>query len=108
MTETKTDDSNIIYFHFDTVESKLSITSFNQLVDSLNIATNNISQVFIGEKVKCSVFILPPEDGSFKSKFCIFLAGAALSGPIGNYRCVGLTLVDRNRIAASSLRSSSQ
>lgn len=85
MTETKTDDSNIIYFHFDTVESKLSITSFNQLVDSLNIATNNISQVFIGEKVKCSVFILPPEDGSFKSKFCIFLAGAALSGPIGNY-----------------------
>lgn len=85
MKKIEVDSSNIIYFHFDTVESKLSIASFNQLVDSLNVVTNNVSKVFIGEKVKCSIFILPPEDGSFKSKFCIFLAGAMLSGPIGNF-----------------------
>lgn len=78
-------NSEIIYFYFDTVKSQLKIEDFNQLVKSLDIVTNNVTNVFFDEKSKCEILILPPEDGSFKSKFCIFLAGAVFSTAVGNY-----------------------
>lgn len=74
-----------ICFHFNTIESKLSASSFNQLVDSLTIVTNNVSKVFLGEQTNCSVFILPPETGSFKSAFSMVIIGAMLSTSIGNF-----------------------
>lgn len=85
MEQVEITDNNTIYFYFDTLESKLSVSSFNQLVESLNIVTNNVSKVLLGEQSKCSIFILPPEEGSFKSKFCIFVAGAVFSTAVGSF-----------------------
>lgn len=64
-------DSDTICFHFDTIESQLNMNAFNQMVNSINIVTNNVSQVFLGEKAECQIDILPTENGSFKSKFKI-------------------------------------
>lgn len=71
-------NTDTIYFYFDTVESKLSMQAFSQMVESLDCVTNNISQVFLGEKSKCNIFILPPEDGSFKSVFAVTVVTIAL------------------------------
>ena len=70
--------SDTLYFYFDTIESKLSISAFSQMVNSIDVVTNDISQLFLGEKTKCKVYILPPEDGSFKSKFAITLVTIAV------------------------------
>ena len=64
-------NSDIIYFYFNTIESQLSMSAFNQMVNSIDIVTKDVSQVFLGEKAKCQIYILPPEEGSFKSKFAI-------------------------------------
>lgn len=79
MEQVEINESNTIYFYFDTVESKLSVPSFNQLVSSLNVVTSNVSKAFLGEQSKCSIYILPSEAGSFKSKFCIFITGAIVT-----------------------------
>ena len=63
--------SDTICFHFDTIENQFNSSAFNQMVNSINIVTNNVSQVFLGEKAKCQIYILPIENGSFKSKFKI-------------------------------------
>lgn len=63
--------SDTICFHFDTIESQFNSSAFNQMINSINIVTNNISQVFLGEKAECQIDILPTENGSFKSKFKI-------------------------------------
>lgn len=84
MEQVEINESNTIYFYFDTVESKLSVPSFNQLVSSLNVVTSNVSKAFLGEQSKCSIYILPSEEGSFKSKFCIFITGAIATTVLGN------------------------
>lgn len=85
MQQIENDNSNIIYFHFDTKESQLSVEAFGQLIKSLNAVTDNVAKFFYSEHAKCSIYILPPEEGSFKSKFCVFVAGAVFSAAIGSF-----------------------
>lgn len=85
MDKVEKDNSNIIYFHFDTKESQLSVEAFGQLVKSLNTVTDNVSKFFYSENTKCSIYIMPPENGSFKSKFCVFIAGAVVTTALGNF-----------------------
>ena len=76
-------DSDTICFHFDTIESQLNMIAFNQMVNSINIVTNNVSQVFLGEKAECQIYILPIENGSFKSKIKITLIATATTIGLG-------------------------
>ena len=76
-------DSDTICFHFDTIESQLNMIAFNQMVNSINIVTNNVSQAFWGEKAKCQINILPIENGSFKSKIKITVAKVATTIGLG-------------------------
>ncbi len=85
MEQVEKNSSNIIYFHFDTKESQLSVEAFGQLVKSLNTVTDNVSKFFYSKQAKCNIYILPPEEGSFKSKFCIFVTGAVVSAGLGNF-----------------------
>lgn len=79
MEQTQQNNSGIIYFHFNTIENELSASSFKQLIISLTTVTENVSKVFLGEQIKCTITVLPPEIGSFKSKFSMVIRGLALA-----------------------------
>ena len=78
-------NSDTIYFYFNTVESKLNIDTFNQMVKSINVVTNDVTKIFFDDKSTCEIYVLPAENGSFKSKFAITVITTASLGLLTNF-----------------------
>lgn len=65
----------VIPIHYEVESHSIDLDVFIKAAQGVETIASNIGNILCGEKIRCKVLILPPEEGSFKQMLGIAIAG---------------------------------